>query len=61
MSPMIAIAIAMSPPAPIPCTARNAISCAMFCDSPDSSDPIRKIVIAVWNTILRPSRSLIFP
>ena len=54
MSPMMAMARAMSPPAPRPCTARKAISMVMFWASPASIDPMRKMTMAVWNTILRP-------
>ncbi len=42
---MIAIAPTIRPPAPRPCMARNAISWSMFCDSPASAEPIRKITI----------------
>ncbi len=58
---MIANAIAIKPPAPRPWSARKPINWPMFCDNPDSADPIRKITIAVWNMILRPYRSLTLP
>ena len=54
MSPITAIVVTISPPPPIPWSARKAISCAMFCASPHSAEPTRKITIAVWSTILRP-------
>ncbi len=54
MSPITAIVTTMSPPPPSPWTARNAISSAMFWESPQSADPIRKITIAACSTILRP-------
>ena len=54
MSPMIAWAPTISPPAPIPCSARNPISSAMSCDSPDSADPTRKITMAAWKSFFRP-------
>ena len=51
---MMAWAPTMSPPAPTPCTARNAISSTMFCDSPESIEPTRKMTIASWKSLLRP-------
>jgi hypothetical protein len=46
MSPTTAIVVVISPPAPSPCSARNAISSAMFCAIPQSMEPIRKMTIA---------------
>ncbi len=43
-----------SPPAPMPCTARNAINSTMFRDRPESMDPIRKITMASWKRFFRP-------
>ena len=54
MSPTTAIVVTIRPPPPIPCTARNAISWPMSCASPHSTEPMRKITIAVCSTILRP-------
>jgi hypothetical protein len=61
MSPMIAWAIEIRPPPPIPWTARNRTSSSMFCDNPASIDPATKMTIAAWKTTLRPTRSLTFP
>ena len=44
----------MSPPAPSPCTARNAMSSNIDWLSPDRIEPIRKITIAAWKKIFRP-------
>ena len=54
MSPMTAIVVTIRPPPPIPWSARNAISSPMFCASPHSAEPIRKMTIAAWRTIRRP-------
>ena len=51
---MIAWVSTMSPPPPRPCRARNAISSKMLCDWPHSAEPIRKITIEAWNSVLRP-------
>jgi hypothetical protein len=53
-SPMMACAPTSRPPAPTPWTARNAISSIMFCDKPESMEPIRKITIASWKRFFRP-------
>ena len=42
------------PPAPIPWIARKAMSSAMDWDSPESTEPTRKITMASWNSALRP-------
>ena len=54
MSPIVACVSTISPPAPSPCTARNAISTVMLFASPHSAEPIRKITTAVCRTRLRP-------
>ena len=51
----------MSPPAPSPWSARNAISSVMFWAMPQSAEPTRKMTIAVCRTILRPYRSPSLP
>ena len=51
---MVASAPTMSPPAPTPCSARNAISWSIECDTPDSAEPIRKITMAIMSSRLRP-------
>ena len=43
MSPMMAIEIGKSAPAPSPCSPRNAMNCHMVCERPESSDPTRKM------------------
>lgn len=51
---MIAMTPTIRPPAPSPCTARNAISWLMSWAIPLSADPIRKITIEVMKMRLRP-------
>ncbi len=51
---MIANASESSPPPPIPCSPRKAISSNMFCDAPQSTLASRNIAIASWKTRLRP-------
>ena len=43
MSPTTASVTTIRPPAPRPCSARNAISCAIDCARPQSTEPTRKI------------------
>ena len=54
MSPMIACAPTISPPAPIPCSARKPISSPIDWLSPASIEPARKIRIAARNSGLAP-------
>ena len=61
MSPMIACAPTISPPAPMPWSARKPISSAIVWLSPASIEPTRKITIAAWKTGLRPYMSPSFP
>jgi hypothetical protein len=61
MSPTTAIVVTISPPAPSPCSARNAISSVMFWLIPQSAEPTRKMTIAVCRTSLRPYRSPSLP
>ena len=61
MSPMIACAPTISPPAPIPWSARKPISSVIVWLSPASIEPIRKITIAAWKMCLRPYMSPSFP
>jgi hypothetical protein len=58
---MVAIAPTMSPPAPRPCRARNAISSFIVVESPDRADPIRKITMAIISSRLRPYMSPSLP
>ena len=46
MSAMIASASDIRPPAPMPCTARNAASSYIDVEKLDASEPITKMVIA---------------
>ena len=54
MSPMIASASGIRPPAPMPWNARNAASMYIDWASPHSAEPATKIVIAIMNSGLRP-------
>lgn len=45
ISPMMAIAIGITAPAPRPWIARKMMSWVMVCDVPESAEPIRKITI----------------
>ncbi len=54
MSPMMANAIDIRPPAPMPWRARNAASMYIDVDKPHSAEPTMKIVIANRNSGLRP-------
>ncbi|MNJ37610.1 hypothetical protein D3C77_324390 [compost metagenome] len=58
---MIVKVTGISAPAPIPCSARNTISCSMLCESPDSSDPAKNNKDPIINTGFLPYKSLIFP
>ena len=61
ISPRVAIAPTIRPPAPSPCSARNEISIAIDVDRPDSADPIRKSTIAKMKSFLRPYMSPSLP
>ena len=61
MSPMTASAIGKSAPAPSPCSARNATSCHISRERPESNDPMRKTASAKRSTGRRPKRSESFP
>ena len=61
MSPIVAIAPTISPPAPRPWMARKAISWAIVWDRPDSADPARKIRIATMKNLFRPYMSPSLP
>ncbi len=54
---MTASAIGKSAPAPMPWMPRKRMSIAMFCDRPDSAEPIRKMVTPIIIIGLRPYRS----
>lgn len=44
----------ISPPPPSPWRARNPMSCGMSWATPQSTEPARKITMAVWNSFFRP-------
>ena len=56
-SPISAVAVTASPPAPMPWTARNAIRVVMSQAMPQKNEPTMKIRTESWNTRLRPNRS----
>ena len=58
---MMACDPTISPPAPMPWIARQAISSSIDCDSPESIEPTRKITIASWKKLFRPNRSPSLP
>jgi hypothetical protein len=60
-SPMTANAIGNSAPAPTPWMPRKVSSIAMFCERPESAEPIRKIVTPIMSNGLRPYRSESLP
>jgi hypothetical protein len=51
-SPMSAVAVTVRPPAPTPCSARQAISVVIEPARPDRADPMMKITMLTWNTPL---------
>jgi len=53
--------VTIRPPPPSPWIARKAISSVRFWLIPQSAEPIRKMTIAAWRTILRPYWSPSFP
>ncbi len=61
MSAMMTWLSAASPPAPMPCTARNAMSVAGSCEKPAAAVASTKITIASWMSSLRLNRSASFP
>ena len=61
MSPMIACAPTISPPAPMPWSARKPISSIIVWLSPASIEPTRKMMIAARKMCLRPYMSPSFP
>ena len=60
-SPISAVAVTVSPPAPSPWIARAAISHSIDCAAPLSAEPITNTTIDTWKTILRPNRSPSLP
>ena len=61
MSAMIACTPIMSPPPPMPWTARKAMSWSIVRDQPASAEPTTNTTIANWKTGLRPKRSPSLP
>ena len=61
MSAMSTWLRAASPPAPMPCTARQAISIPGSCEKPATAVATTKMTIASWNSTLRLNRSASFP
>src|SRR5882757_10863308 len=57
MSAISAVAVTVRPPAPIPCTARIAMSQVMLSAKPQKNEPITNTAQLTWNTSLRPNRS----
>ena len=53
--------VTMSPPAPIPCSARIPTSHVMFSARPHRNEPITKMPVLTWKTSFRPNRSPNFP
>src|SRR6516162_3928414 len=60
-SPMVAMAPVSKPPAPRPCSARNAMSWSIECARPDRAEPARNITIAIISQRLRPNWSPSLP
>lgn len=58
---MIVMAMAISPPAPMPWTPRKATSSPMFWLRPDSTEPTRNTTMANWKIPLRPNWSESLP
>jgi hypothetical protein len=61
MSAMITWLRAASPPAPMPCTARKAISVDVSCEKPAAAVASTKSTMASWISSLRLNRSASFP
>src|SRR6266516_4473394 len=61
MSATTAVVSAISPPPPMPCRARKAISWSSERAAPASTEPVRKMTSAVWKVRLRSCRSLSLP
>jgi hypothetical protein len=56
-SAISAIAVTIRPPAPMPCTARQAISSVMLVARPHRNEPVMNTIAETWKTTLRPNRS----
>jgi hypothetical protein len=56
-SAISAMAVTMSPPAPIPCTARHVTSNVIEVAVPHRNEPVMNTIVEIWKTTLRPNRS----
>ena len=54
MSPMIVMVTGCTAPAPRPCSALERMSCSMFCEAPQQTEPSRKTLQPKSRTGLRP-------
>ena len=61
MSAMSTWLSAASPPAPMPCTARNAMRVVVSCEKPAAAVASTKMTIASWKSSLRLKRSASLP
>ncbi len=61
MSAMMTWLSAARPPAPMPCTARKAMSVLVSCEKPAAAVARTKIAIAIWMSSLRLKRSASLP
>ncbi len=61
MSAMMTWLSAARPPAPMPCTARNAMSVPGSCEKPAAAVASTKITMAIWISSLRLNRSASLP
>jgi hypothetical protein len=61
MSAMMIWLSAARPPAPMPCTARNAMSVPVSCEKPAAAVARTKMTIASWMSSLRLNRSASLP
>ena len=56
-SAITAVAVTSSPPAPSPCTARQAINQVMLPAKPQAAEAMTNVPAETWKTSLRPKRS----
>jgi hypothetical protein len=61
MSAISAMAVTISPPAPMPCTARQPTSQLIELARPHSAEAMTNRAVLIWKTRLRPKRSPNFP
>ncbi len=53
-SAISAMAVTIRPPAPIPWSARQAISSVMFVARPQRNEPVMNTIAEIWKSTLRP-------